>query len=93
MKYKNKHRYLKMPDNIYEAFPTFRFYDTYRNNENPYISKEEVVEILINNKKEINEFYDDDAKMKYIYSLSDKIPRDCSLWNFYGGNREHYFDD
>lgn len=93
MKYKNRHKYLNFPDNIYEKFSTFRFYDTYRPNENPYISKEEIIKIINDNKDNINNFYKDEDKMNYIYSLTDKIPNDCSLWNFYGGNRNDYFDD
>lgn len=93
MKYKNRHKYLNFPDNIYEKFPTFTFYDTYREKENPYISKEEIIKIINDNKDNINKFYKDEDKMNYIYSLTDKIPKDCSLWNFYGGNRNNYFDD
>jgi superfamily II DNA or RNA helicase len=94
MRYKNKHRYLKFPENIYESFPTFRFYDTYRPNENPYIKKEELIKIINDNKTKIDDFYKDEDKMNYIYSLTEnKIPKDCSLWNFYGGNRNDYFND
>jgi superfamily II DNA or RNA helicase len=93
MKYKNRHKYLNFPDNIYEKFPIFTFYDTYRTNENPYISKEEIINIINNNKDNINKFYKDEDKMNYIYSLTDKIPKGCSLWNFYGGNRNDYFYD
>ena len=93
MKYKNRHKYLNFPNNIYEKFPTFRFYDTYRQNENPYISKEEIIKIINDNKKELKQIYKNEDKMNYIYSLTDKIPNDCSLWNFYGGNRNDYFDD
>lgn len=93
MKYKNRHKYLNLPENIYERFPTFRFYDTYRPNENPYISKEEIIKIISDNKDIINKFYRDENKMNYIYSLTNKIPKDCSLWNFYGGNRNDYFCD
>lgn len=93
MKYKNRHKYLNLPENIYERFPTFTFYDTYRPKENPYISKEEIINIINDNKDIINKFYRDEDKMNYIYSLTDKIPKDCSLWNFYGGNRSDYFCD
>jgi superfamily II DNA or RNA helicase len=93
MKYKNRHKYLNLPNNIYERFPTFTFYDTYRPKENPYISKEEIINIINDNKDIINKFYRDEDKMNYIYSLTDKIPKDCSLWNFYGGNRSDYFCD
>jgi hypothetical protein len=93
MKYKNRHKYLNLPNNIYERFPTFTFYDTYRPKENPYISKEEIINIINDNKDIINKFYRDEDKMNYIYSLTDKIPKDCSLWNFYGGNRNDYFCD
>ena len=93
IKYKNRHKYLNLPDNIYERFPTFTFYDTYREKENPYISKEEILTIINDNKDIINKFYRDEDKMNYIYSLTDKIPKDCSLWNFYGGHRNNYFYD
>jgi hypothetical protein len=93
VKYKNRHKYLNFPDNIYEKFPTFTFYDTYREKENPYISKEEIIKIINDNKKELKQIYKNEDKMNYIYSLTDKIPKDCSLWNFYGGNRNDYFYD
>ena len=93
MKYKNRHKYLNFPDNIYERFPTFTFYDTYREKENPYISKEEILTIINDNKDIINKFYRDEDKMNYIYSLNNMIPKDCSLWNFFGGNRNDYFHD
>jgi hypothetical protein len=93
MKYKNRHKYLNLPENIYERFPTFTFYDTYRPKENPYISKEEIINIINDNKYIINKFYRDEDKMNYIYSLTNKIPKECSLWNFYGGNRNDYFHD
>jgi superfamily II DNA or RNA helicase len=88
--YRKNNPDLEIPENIFIEYPDFIWYDTYKDNECPYYTKKECIDVVKKLDNDDLYSYDDDEKLIYFNKIDNKIPNEC-LWGFYGGYRHSYF--
>ena len=88
--YRKNNPDLAIPENIFIEYPDFIWYDTYKDNECPYYTKKECMDVVKKLDSDDLYTYDDDEKLRYFNNIDKKIPNEC-LWGFYGGYRNSYF--
>jgi hypothetical protein len=89
---KNKNANLPEPNKIFVIIPKFKYIDTYRKGECPFINKNEYLSLIQENLFELMELFDDNEKINLLISKNPnkKIPNEFH-WLFYGDKKSDYF--
>jgi len=106
LKYNNIHNYskyskyikdnelLKLPEKLFEVYPSFDFNETYINNSSPYYSRKECIEMI--KKYQDDLIFEDEMDkennnelLEFLIKKDKKIPNEC-LWMYYGGDKKDF---